>query len=327
MVISMKETAYINAVARIRFNELSLLSSADMEQLITVKDTKAALAFLRDKGWIDHEGRQDIDDSFKQQAEAAWELLMEIAPDADELKFLIVGNDFHNIKAALKSFVAQVPEVRSFIAPSIIPPLEIKDAIFNNDRKDLPGFARNAIEKTYDLLIKTRDGQLADIMLDAMSLDCMAQFAAKTGSRFVIDLVELISATASLKIALRAARTGKGEQFLTDALCRTETLSKSELVAATLNGEEELKAFISSSAYGGAAEHIQKSAAAFEKWCDDLIIAHISSAKYKSFGIDPLVAYFFAKQAEIKSVRIIISCKQIELPAEAIRERVREIYV
>lgn len=325
--MSMKETAYINAVARIRFNELSLLSSADLEQLITAKDTKAALAVLRDKGWIDHEGRQDIDDSFKQQAEAAWELLMEIAPDTDELRFLVVGNDFHNIKAALKSFVAQEPEVRSFITPSIIPPQEIRDAIFNKDRKDLPDFARNAIEKTYNVLVRTLDGQLADIMLDAMALDCMAEFAARTRSSFVTDLVELISATANLKIALRAARTGKGEQFLTDALCNTKTISRNELIAATLKGEEELKAFISNSAYGGAVEQLQKSAAAFEKWCDDLIISHISSAKYKSFGIDPLVAYFFAKQAEIKSVRIIISCKQIKLPAEAIRERVREIYV
>lgn len=252
---------------------------------------------------------------------------MEIAPDTAELEFLVVGNDFHNIKAALKSFVARERELQSFITPSIIDPQEIKDAIFNNDRKELPDFARNAIEKTYDVLIRTRDGQLADIMLDAMALDCMAQFAAKTGSRFIIDLVELISATANLRIALRAARTGKGREFLTDALCSTKTLSKNELITATLKGEGELKAFISGTAYGGAVEHIQKSAAAFEKWCDDLIISHISPAKYKSFGIDPLVAYFFAKQAEIKSVRIIISCKQIELPAEAIRERVREIYV
>ena len=56
-------------------------------------------------------------------------------------------------------------------------------------------------------------------------------------------------------------------------------------------------------------------------------MSHIEKAKYKSFGIEPLIAFYIAKDAEIKNVRIILSCKHNELPPQTIRERVRKLYV
>ncbi len=45
------------------------------------------------------------------------------------------------------------------------------------------------------------------------------------------------------------------------------------------------------------------------------------------FTIGPVIAYVIARQNEIKTVRIILSGKQNELPDDSIRERVREMYV
>ena len=49
--------------------------------------------------------------------------------------------------------------------------------------------------------------------------------------------------------------------------------------------------------------------------------------KYESFSVGPLLAYLLARQNEIKTVRIILTGKQNEFPDEAIRERIREMYV
>ena len=40
-----------------------------------------------------------------------------------------------------------------------------------------------------------------------------------------------------------------------------------------------------------------------------------------------VIAYVIARQNEIKTVRIILSGKQNELPDDSIRERVRKMYV
>ena len=70
-----------------------------------------------------------------------------------------------------------------------------------------------------------------------------------------------------------------------------------------------------------------ESASAFERWCDNRIIETISPQKYNAFTIGPIIAYVIARQNEIKTVRIILSGKQNDLPEESIRERVREMYV
>ena len=51
------------------------------------------------------------------------------------------------------------------------------------------------------------------------------------------------------------------------------------------------------------------------------------SQKYESFSVGPLLAYLLARQNEIKTVRIILTGKQNVFQDEAIRERIREMYV
>ena len=60
---------------------------------------------------------------------------------------------------------------------------------------------------------------------------------------------------------------------------------------------------------------------------DNKMTDSMRSQKYESFSVGPLLAYLLARQNEIKTVRIILTGKQNEFPDEAIRERIREMYV
>lgn len=327
----MKDTEYAYAVARIRSNEASLLSATDIEQLVATQDYNAALRFLAEKGWLDAENQSDTSNAFINQIHKSWQLLNEIAPDITVLEFLITKNDFHNIKATLKAFVTEqltAAEVKniSIISPSTIDPKLLKHAIFNKKFEELPEFAKEAALKAYDVLIRTADGQLADIMLDAMALNRMLKIAGTTNNQFIIKTAELMCVTANIKIAYRAARTGKDMRFLKTALCDTKTLDKDSLAEAAVKGTEILLRFISGTPYSEASEHLKTSTTSFEKWCDDIIISHIQSAKYISLGVEPLIAFYMAKDTEIKTVRIILSCKYNKLPSDIIRERVRRLY-
>ena len=322
---------YAYAVARIRVNELGLLTSSDIEQLASADSYEAALRFLEEKGWISSES-DDVGAALKKQMVNAWKLLREVAPDISVLDFLIVRHDFHNIKAALKEFVSAAAfgfensGGDNFLTPSIADPEQVRDAVRNKDFDTLPDFAKDAAAQTYDVLIRSADGQLADIMLDASALNATIGKAEMTRSAFVRETAELICATANIKIAFRAARTGRDRQFLNTALCDTATLDKDALASAA-ESVEQLAGFISKTPYGDAAELIKTSGAAFERWCDDRLMSHVYKARYIFLGVEPLIAFYIAKEAEIKNVRIILSCKRNELPYEAIRERVRKVYV
>jgi V/A-type H+-transporting ATPase subunit C len=53
----------------------------------------------------------------------------------------------------------------------------------------------------------------------------------------------------------------------------------------------------------------------------------IRDAKYVTFGPEPILAYIYAKESEIKNLRIIMVGKINNIPSEVIRERLREVYV
>ena len=85
--------------------------------------------------------------------------------------------------------------------------------------------------------------------------------------------------------------------------------------------------YLAGTSYAGGADALKESPSAFERWCDNRMIETIKPQKYNSFSVGPLVAYELARENEIKTVRIILTGKQNGFSDEAIRERVREMYV
>ena len=99
------------------------------------------------------------------------------------------------------------------------------------------------------------------------------------------------------------------------------------LAKAALNGIESLCAYLSSSGYADAAEALQISPSAFERWCDNYLIRMLQPQKYETFQVGPIVAYIIARENEIKTAGIILAGKRNGLPEEFITERIREMYV
>ena len=69
------------------------------------------------------------------------------------------------------------------------------------------------------------------------------------------------------------------------------------------------------------------SASLLEKISDNYIMDLMKGAKLVTFGPDRLLAYIYAKETEIKIIRIIMVGKLNNITGEVIRERLRESYV
>ena len=138
---------------------------------------------------------------------------------------------------------------------------------------------------------------------------------------------ETVVAVANIKIAVRSVKTEKGLDFMRRAMEECQTLNVERLMRAALSGMPDVIKYLEETPYSGGATALSDSSSAFERWCDNRIIQTIRPQKYNSFTIGPLVAYVLARQNEIKTVRIILTGKLNHLPDDAIRERVREMYV
>jgi len=278
----MRDTDYTYAVARIRANEPTLLSAADVERMISAPDCP------------------EIGDIDEKMAET-WRLITEILPRPGELDFLIVKNDFHNLKALLKSVFTGGEPGAYLMRPAVFDVAELREALQEKRWEKLPACMAGCAQEAYALLIKTLDGQLADVVIDRQCLETTLAMANAMENDFALNLARMMCAFANANISLRAAKTGKGQAFLERALC--------ECPAADIS------------------EEAARSGAAFEKYCDDALLEYASAAKAKHFGPEPLIAFFLAREAEVKTLRIVYTCKQSGCPAEEIRKRVRLLYV
>ena len=57
------------------------------------------------------------------------------------------------------------------------------------------------------------------------------------------------------------------------------------------------------------------------------MMEYVKVAKYKALTIEPLVAYVYAKETEIKNIRIILTGKINQIEPQNIKERLRDSYV
>ena len=317
---------YIYAVARIRSRELSLLNEAVISQLSAAATEEDCLRILNEKNW----GNPDLpsEEMFQEENKKTWALIRELVPNNMQIFDVFrLEKDYHNLKAAVKESCIDGIHPGIFTDGGTIPAKDIEQAIAESDYEALPKSMRQVAQEAKETLLQTRDGQLCDVIIDRAALEAIREAGEKTGEALLKDYGELVCATGDIKIAVRAARTGKSRQFLDRALAPCSTLDVSALAEAVAAGVDAVIAYLDHTVYADAVEELNGSVAAFERWCDNRMIETIKPQIHNPFGIGPIAAYILARDNEIKTVRIILAAKRNGLPEEMLRERVREMYV
>ena len=320
----MNETEYTYAVARIRANELNLLSADDISQMINAPDKSSAERILADKGWDIPDGNQFFD-LCERELDKAWKLISESVPSPELLEALVIGNDFSNLKAAIKCIFSSVDPKEYYVIPCITAPETITKAITQADFDILPEHLKAVAREAYSAVSKHQSGQLSESIIDRASLETKLAYAEKSGSPLLEKICGLSAAAANIKTALRCISMGKTKEFALDSMCSC-ALNNEELLENAESGEK-MAEYLRTTEFDFLADSIKESFTAFEKFCDNRIASLIRGVKYDIYGADPVAAYYFAKIAETKNARIILSAKASGVPADAISERVRDMYV
>lgn len=306
-------TEYAGAVAAIRAMENMLFTHSDLEQLINARTDAEFKTLISAK---DTGGLMEV-----------WDMLRTYAPDSRELEILLYRNDFHNLKAVLKSMVSGRETDDYFIEPSNVTPENLKEAFRKKNTDILPEYMRETAAAAYELLTRTLDGQLADTLIDTATLMAMQKSAAEFGSDFIREYVQIITVCADIKTAYRCSRMNKTRDFLEGAVCGSDVIDKESLIRAALGGTENLLGFLEHTPYSELAQLLRDSPAQFEKRCDDMVTELAENTRLKAFGTEPLIAYYIAKEAEIKNLRIITVCRESDADTLTITERLRKLYV
>ncbi len=317
---------YTYAVSRIRAKESSLLTNSDLEQLLSQKTYDDCIRFILEKGWGDDTATSDVDTILTVEHNKIWELMNELVKEEHAFDFFLVQNDFHNLKVSIKGIVNEQKVDSMFIDGGTVSPQIIYDAVEKKTYEMLPDFMQSAAKEAFVTLLQTSNGQLCDVIIDNAALSTVYELGQRHENEIVRLYTELYVASANIKMAVRCAKTKKSLEFIKRMLCPCESLNIDKLAAAASKSYEDICSYLLETSYKSAVESLNISISAFEKWCDDLLTDKMKTQKWEPFTIGPLVAYVFARENEIKAVRLILSGKLNDLDENIIRERLREMY-
>lgn len=324
----MNDLDFAYSVAYIRTIENRLLTKTDIENLVSAKSFDDAMRILVDKGFAAEQvSSQEFEKILSHQTETAWNEVTNALPEGANLELLMYKNDFHNLKVALKGVNSGVKDYEQYILkPTVLDFKLVLSAVINGDFSLLPKEFAEPLSEAFDVLSRTSDSQLADIIIDKAEMDYTYKKAVETGSDFLIGYVKLLNTLSDIKTAVRCKKTEKTLDFAERAISDSSDISKQRLIRSVLSGEDAVIQEISEQGFSESAEALKISLAEFEKYSDMKITEYMKNAAYMAFGIEPIVAYINKKRSEVQSVRIILSGKAGGLSPDEIRLRLRSYF-
>jgi len=197
--------------------------------------------------------------------------------------------------------------------------------------KDLTQNMARSIAEARDVLARTQDPLLLDLILDKAMYADMLEIANSLDLSFLKGYVVLMIDGVNLRAYVRSQRMGKGPEVLRYALIPGGTVSISrlfgEVSADIVEHVFQISPFAAAAQIGAQALRGEASLYAMDLACENVLLKYLKKAKYVAFGAEPLVGYMAALEAELTSVRTVIAGLIAGLSAETITERHRETYV
>lgn len=322
--------------AVIRGNELTLLGTADLHKVVEAGSVQTAMNMLHDFGYGDGKEMANpraFEDALKAEQERVESLILSVVPEKEELEFLLFAADYHNAKVILKAEAQEIEPDAYFVRGGRIAGSEMAVMVKERNFMFMPVKLRDAILETFEAYAKSKDPQEIDILLDKACYSEMLAEALAGGNDFIIGYVKLLMDILNVQSFVRVKQVGKDEAFLENIFLEGGNIDLGTL--KELYGESyqqigeklDLYGFGEVMSRGAAEAAAGGSFALMEKLCDDLKIKYVQRAKYITAGVEPIAAFYVAKEIELKNLRMVLTGKLVGIAEETLKERLRETYV
>ncbi len=335
MVVS-DQTIYAYAVGRVRSLETRLLDRSRLERMIDAASAEESIKVLAESDYAGAVGEladlHDFEQLLAAESKNVFNTVLKMSPSPELIGILALRYDVHNLKVLFKEkYLGLKSDL--LIEAGTLDPVKLQYAVNEDDFRDLPKELRRAAEKISEEFLLSRNPQLIDVALDQVLYSQLLAGAADNKSSFLTGLFSRQIDLINIRTLIRVKRMGFDREFLCKILLPGGMLAVDRFTSLIDEPFEALITALAMTDYAGlVSEGVRDwidrgSASRLEKLSDNYISAYLKKGKWTPFGPEPLICYLWAKEMEIKNIRLILVGKINKLPAEAIRERLRDGYL
>ena len=329
------QTEYMYSTPRFRFAEGKMLTKDELYALSEAQSPADIVSKLVSKGndFIKSQGEEyDFDKIADLIFLDSFSLVDEASENSSAYDFFKYVYDCHNLKSAIKCGIRGSDATQlTYLCSSVNPEYAI-EAYKNGGSDKYPKNMNAAIGEVIEAYAKTSNPQLIDVILDKACFADMLDCATGSGSEFLISVVKTRIDLVNILICDRVMRLAN--QYTKKALLEETFIEGGSISLGffcdMLEGDRRHFAEkLECTPYTKVASALFEANAPawkLEKAADDSYMDVALKAKRVAFGIEVAAGYIIARELEAKNIRILINGKNNNLPAAAIRERLRASY-
>lgn len=328
---------YIQAVTRTRVLETRLLSRARIERMVDAKDIEDVIKILGETEYanatIGLSRPEEYEKILSSELMRIYSLIYDMVKDREVVDLLTLKYDYHNLKTLVKEKILNKDFEDVYIPISIIDFSKVKDGYLSGDLRDVEVNFREALEEVTKDFETTKDPQRIDLLMDNYYFKHLSKMAKETKIPLFIEYVEALIDFTNIRTLLRVKKQKKDINFLNFVISPYGSIDKEDIEKLMNDGLELVKNKFKNHKIGpelikglDAFEDTGR-LSEFERQMDNYLMKLIKPSININFGPEPLFSYVLAKEAEIKILRIIMVSKLNKLSPDAIRERLRDLYV
>lgn len=327
---------FTQAVSRIWVLETKLLDKPKVERMIEAPSASEVLRILNETEYSNVSANikrpEDYEEILTAELKRIYDLVYEISPVKEVVKIMSLKYDYHNIKVLLKGKVLEKDLSSMLIKLGNLDLQEIKRKIDGDNLKSLNGIIGKGAQEAMKVFEETKDPQKIDIIVDKYMYKELVEIKNNLNYKFIDNLVKAMIDSTNVRTLLRIKKQNKGRDFAREVIVDGGVIDSSKLISLLNESPENIMSKLQSTIYSdlikeGFEGYISnESVSLLEKLSDNYIMELMKGSKLVTFGPEKILSYIYAKETEIKVIRIIMVGKLNNIAEEVIRERLRDIY-
>ncbi|GHV02408.1 ATP synthase subunit C [Clostridia bacterium] len=332
-----KSSLYGSAIVTAR--SVKLLNADRVRRMIDAPTGAEAVKVLYECGYNENiigGSAGDIDGLLSDEIRRTAALFDELASDAALRETVLKRYDYHNAKVFLKQKYAGGEA--AFYPFGLTPPETIREAVVNGGF----GSLRQPLSRVLTALTAEIDkitaaggrasGRKIDIALDKAYFADAAGSAEKIRSKFIREYYRAEADAANILICARSRRLGFSEEDAKAQLAEGGAIPFKTVLSVMTGDADRLASVFTGTRYLPLVKilcvSLRRDAdlTAFEAAAEEFLLSLTRQPVVDYNSEEPLFRWFQQKLAELKTVKLILVCKNNNLPDQEIRKRLKDIY-
>ena len=323
---------FIQSSVRIRHAEKKLLTKQQLQRLADAKNLEDAIKLLNETSYSSELSKLDRPENYEQVLSEVlnktYKEATEISPEKSLVEILSCKYDYHNLKVLVKENILKEKFDSMYCMLDGNEIEAFRELALKNDE----GLSKD-FKECLDFFETTKDPQDIDIFIDKKYFEKVLSLAEGFKLEMITEYFKAMIDFINLRTFIRCRKQNQVKETLEKVLIKGGDVETDKILDMFYEDIEilpvKLKAYKIGRVLSKIVEEYKNtnSLNSFEKSMDDYLVEIVRKAKSIHYGAEVIFSFLFAKELEIKNLRLILVGKVNGLSADFIKERLREVYV